>query len=188
MRETTRNETIAVVSAYDFSQFRTIVDVAGGLGVLLASILERNPACTGILFELPHVIESARKALDKRMASRLKLVAGDFFKELPAGGDLYILKNIIHDWNDVKSQDILATLSRAMNGRGRLVLVEFVVCGPNSPCQGKMTDVNMMVRTGGRNRTENEYRELLASRGFTLTRVIASRGGPHLIEAAPWKA
>jgi hypothetical protein len=186
MDENTGIETRAVVSSYDFSKAKTIVDVAGGRGVLLAAVLESNPAARGTLFELPHVIESARKTLTGNISRRITFVAGDFFKSVPPGGDLYLLKNVVHDWNDSQARNILSVLHAAMKGKGILILVEFVVCGPNTLCPGKTRDMLMMVRNGGRNRTEKEYRELLVAAGFNITRVIPSRGGgPHLFEASP---
>ncbi len=103
---------------------------------------------------------------------------------MPSGGDLYILKDIIHDWNESQSQEILRVCRQAMNGRGVLLIIEQVVCGPNQPCRGKMTDVRMLAVLGGRNRTEQEYADILKSTGFEMTRVVAT-GGPDIIEAVP---
>ena len=175
----------AVAAAYDFSTARTIVDVAGGEGILIATILRRNPALHAILFELEQVIASARTKLDRAIASRCALVAGDFFKAVPKGGDLYILKYILHDWDDSRCALILTNCHRAMAGGSKLLVVEDIICDRNRPCSAKEGDLQMMVRTGGRNRTDREYRELLAKSGFAAARVIPSRGGPSIIEAVP---
>jgi hypothetical protein len=177
-------ETEAVVSACDFAGARTIVDVAGGRGVLLAEILRRYPGARGVLFNLPSVIESARDALGNDSLDRMDFVSGDFFREVPAGGDIYILKNIIHDWDDDRARQILASCRRAMRiEASTLLVVEHVVRPAPQSCLALMADVQMMVRAGGRNRTEKELRELLASSGFRLERVISTTG-PDVAEAS----
>src|SRR5260370_11937852 len=175
----------AVAAVYDFSAARVIVDVGGGEGVLITSILRRNHTPRGILFDLDHVIASARTKLDRAIAPRCDFVGGDFFKSVPEGGDLYIMKYILHDWDHDRAVSILTNCRRAMAGRGKLLVVEDIVCGRNQPCFAKDGDINMMVRTGGRNRTEKEYRDLLANGGFEMTRVIPSSGGPSVMEAVP---
>ena len=182
MTEITNLETGAILAAYDFKGARTVVDVAGGQGALLVAILGRHPAARGTLFELPQVIASARKVIDHSVASRIEFTDGDFFKSVPSGGDIYILKNIIHDWNDAQSRDILGVCRKAMNGRGRLLIIEHVVCEPNRRCPGKMSDMIMLIAQGGRNRTEKEYAQLLDAGGFKLTRIIPTRG-PAIVEA-----
>lgn len=184
MDEVTGAETRAVLAGYDFGGAQTVVDIGGGRGVLLAAVLRSNSKARGILFDMPHVIEAAKKALDVGIARRIEFVSGDLFKSVPSGGDLYLLKNIIHDWTDAKSRQILAVLRHAMNGRGRILLVEEIICPPNKACQGKSSDIHMMVRNGGRNRTEKEYRTLLRSGGFNLTRVIPT-AGPGILEGVP---
>jgi ubiquinone/menaquinone biosynthesis C-methylase UbiE len=174
-----------VVAAYDFSTARTIVDVGGGEGILIASILRHNGSARGVLFDPDYVIESAQAKFDPTIGSRCELVAGDFFSSIPGGGDLYVMKYILHDWDDRRDNAILVNCRRAMAGQGKLLVVEDIVCGRNQPCYGKEADIMMMVRTGGRNRTEKEYRDLLKEGGFEVTRVFPSRGGPSVIEALP---
>lgn len=174
----------AVARIYDFSRARTVVDVGGGSGVLLSAILKRNPAARGVLFDLEHVVKAARSTLDPQIAARCEFAGGDFFKAVPSGGDIYVLKYIIHDWDDKRSQAILSNCRRAMNGKGKLLLVEDLVCGPNQPCRAKVSDITMLVRTGGRNRTENEYRNLLSKSGFEITRVLSAQGELSIIEAS----
>ncbi|PYT26613.1 MAG: hypothetical protein DMG57_20990 [Acidobacteria bacterium] len=175
----------AVAAVYDFSAARVIVDVGGCEGVLISSILRRNHTPCGILFDLDHVIASARSTLDRAIAPRCDFVGGDFFKAVPEGGDLYIMKYVLHDWDHDRAVSILTNCRRAMAGHGKLLVIEDIVCDRNQPYFAKEGDINMMVRTGGRNRTEKEYRDLLANGGFEMTRVIPSRGGPSVMEATP---
>jgi hypothetical protein len=179
-------EAESVVEAFDFARGRTVVDVAGGQGVLLAAILRRHPHARGILFNLPSVIESARTVLETNLSDRIDLVGGDFFQAVPSGGDIYILKNIVHDWDDERAREILATCRRAMTASAAtLLVIEPVVRQASQSRQAKMSDVQMMVRTGGRNRTEEELRELLGASGFVMRRTVSTDGGPDVVEASP---
>lgn len=184
MGEVTGNDTRAVIGNYDWSALRTVVDIGGGNGTLLTAVLREAGSARGILFDMPHVIEAARKVLAPEIAARIQTVAGDFFRSVPSGGDIYLLKNILHDWDDAKSREILVVIRRAIPKRGKLLLIEGIVCGPNQPCSGKSSDITMMVRNGGRNRTEIEYRDLLRAGGFELTKTITTPG-PGIIEAQP---
>jgi len=177
----TLRESRVVVANYDFRSAKTVVDVGGGRGVLLAAALNQNQSAKGILFELPRVIESARQTPDATALRRVDFESGDFFKSVPSGGDVYVLKNILHDWNDADCKRILGVLHGAMGSRARLLVIENLVCGPNRPCQGKMADVQMLVRNGGRNRTGQEYQRLLAASRFRVARTI--QGAPDIIEA-----
>lgn len=173
----------AVLAGYDFSSIGTLVDVGGGHGSLLCSILEANPAMQGVLFDAPPVIEGARSHVDASgLAGRCKLVAGDFFQSVPAGGDALILKWIIHDWDDDRSVVILKNCHRAMNARGKLLLVEAVVPRGSEPHFSKFIDLNMLVMTGGRERTEDEYRTLLETSGFRLTGISPTHSPLSIIE------
>jgi hypothetical protein len=174
----------AVAAAYDFSMAGSIVDVGGGFGALLATVLQRNSGAKGVLFDLPHVIAQAKTRFDPTLAPRVDFVAGDFFKAIPRGHDIYLMKYILHDWNDERSRAILASTRSAMAGRGTLLVVEVIVNPPNQP-GGKVGDVFMLVRTGGRNRTEQEYRDLLASGGFDTARVIRTESDLSILEATP---
>ena len=164
----------------------------GGVGCgrrwRLRSAVDRDSATDsgpkGVLFDLPHVISEAKTRFDPTLAPRVEFVPGDFFKAVPGGHDVYLMKYILHDWNDEDSRAILATTRAAMNGRGKLLVVEVIVSPPNQ-AGGKVGDVMMLVRTGGRNRTEQEYRALLASGGFDMTRVIPTKGDLSIIEATP---
>jgi hypothetical protein len=176
----------AITSLYDFSQFGRIVDVGGGHGGLITSILKKNPELKGILFDAPEVIEGAGPKMEAAgLADRLDTVAGDFFKSVPEGGDAYIMKWIIHDWDDEKSNTILRNCRSRMPANGRLILVDSVVPETDEPHFSKFIDLNMLVMTGGKERTEREFAELLAAAGFKLLRVIPTELPTSIIEAEP---
>lgn len=173
----------AVLSSYDFSSISKIVDVGGGHGSLITSILKANPQMRGILFDAPPVIEGARhRIVEEGISERCEAIAGDFFESVPSGGDAYILKWIIHDWDDERSRTILKNCRRVMAEDGRLLLVEAVVPPGSEPHFSKFIDLNMLVMTGGRERTEGEYRTLFESSGFRLTRIIPTESPMSIIE------
>lgn len=186
MTEVSSLDTAAVVSAYDFSNTTLLVDIAGGHGSLIAAILKANPTLQGILFDQPHVLSGAQPVLEAAgVTDRCQQVSGDFFAELPANGDAYLLKSIVHDWNDTDSIRILKNVRRAMKPDGKLLLVEFVIPSGNDPHPGKLIDINMLVSLGGRERTEAEFRDVLAHADFRLTQVIPISSGKSVIEAMP---
>ena len=176
----------AITSLYDFSQFGTVVDVGGGHGGLITAILNKNPELKGVLFDAPEVIEGARPKIEAAgLADRLETVAGDFFKSVPEGGDAYVMKWIIHDWDDEKSNTILRNIRNRMQPNSKLILVDCVVPETDEPHFSKFIDLNMLVMTGGKERTEQEFAQLLAAAGFKLLRVIPT-GLPHsIVEAEP---
>jgi hypothetical protein len=161
-----------IVAAYDFSGMRRIVDVAGGHGALLRGILERCPDCTGVLCDLPSVIAGAGDLRQSAVAVRCELIPADIFQSVPPGGDAYILKRILHDWNDDEAVRILNSCRRAVVRGGRVLVMELVVKASNQPDAAKWMDLNMLVMLTGRERTEAEYGDLYARAGFQLTRVI----------------
>lgn len=176
----------AITSVYDFSQFGTIVDIGGGHGGLITSILKQNPEVKGVLFDSAQVIEGARPKIEAAgLANRLDTVAGDFFKSVPAGGDAYIMKWIIHDWDDEKSNTILRNCRSRMRANGKLILVDSVVPETDEPHFSKFIDLNMLVMTGGKERTEKEFAELLDAAGFKLLRVIPTDLPTSIVEAEP---
>ena len=175
----------AVTDAFDFGHVRRVVDVGGGDGTLLASVLRVNPSARGVVFDLPSVVEAAKATFDTSVIARVEFVGGNFFNAVPGGADLYLMKSILHDWNDGDCQKILVNTRQAMATTARLVVAEDLVCGPNQPCAAKQRDINMLVRTGGRNRTEQEYRDVLTRGGFRTTRVIPTASTLFLIEAMP---
>jgi hypothetical protein len=176
----------AILAAYDFSAIQTLVDVGGGHGALITGILQAHPTMLGILFDQPHVLASAASVLAAAgVSDRCALADGDFFTEVPPGGDAYLLRRIIHDWDDARSVAILRNVREAMPEHGRLLLVEGVIQPPNHPDPIKIMDMNMLVMAGGLERTEGEYRALLAEAGLSLTKVYATRGPSSIIEAVP---
>jgi hypothetical protein len=173
----------ALHQAYDFSGFTKLVDVGGGLGGLLASILPNYPALQGVLFDQPHVIADAGPLLEAAgVRNRCELIGGDFFQGVPAGGDAYMLKFIIHDWDDERAAAILRNVHRVMPAHGKLLLGEMVVAPGNQPDFSKFLDLNMLVMTGGRERTAEEFRQLLLQAGFRLTRIVPTASPMCVIE------
>ena len=176
----------AILSLYDFSDFETVVDVGGGHGGLITSILKRNPKVKGVLFDAPEVIEGARPKLEATgLAERCETVAGDFFKSVPAGGDAYVMKWIIHDWDDEKSITILRNCRSRMRANGRLILVDCVVPESDEPHFSKFIDLNMLVMTGGKERTAKEFEQLLGAAGFKLLCIIPTELPTSIVEAEP---
>jgi hypothetical protein len=176
----------AITSVYDFSQFRKVIDVGGGHGGLITSILQKNPQTKGVLFDAPVVIEGARPKLESAgLADRCETIAGDFFQAVPAGGDAYVMKWIIHDWEDEKAIRILKNCREHMQPNSRLIIVDCVVPENDEPDFSKTFDLNMMVMTGGKERTAAEFRELLSAAGFELLRVIPTDVPTSIVEAKP---
>jgi hypothetical protein len=174
----------AVVDAYDFSDIETLVDVAGGHGRLLTSILHAHPSIKGVLFDQPHVLEGAKDSDQiSAVGKRCELVGGDFFASVPAGADGYIMKHIIHDWDDERALKILRNIASVMKEDGRVMLVESVIAGSNEPDFGKLLDIEMLVSPGGKERTADEYEVLLARAGLRLTRIVPTKSPYSVIEA-----
>lgn len=175
----------ALLAAYDFSRFERLVDVGGGRGALLNGILTANPRVHGTLYELPEVVGDIRGLLLDHDKITCDVATGSFFESVPSGADGYILKRIIHDWNDDDALTILKNCRRAIRDDGVLVIIDWVLNPPNELDLGKFMDLHMLVILGGRERTESDFRALLADAGFALTRVIPT-GGPHsIIESTP---
>jgi len=176
----------AISSLYDFSIFGTIIDVGGGHGGLITSILQSNPRVKGVLFDAAEVIEGARSRIeDAGLAGRCETVAGDFFKSVPEGGDAYIMKWIIHDWDDERAITILKNCRSRMQANSKLILVDCVVPETDEPHFSKFIDLNMLVMTGGKERTAKEFEQLLAAAGFRLQRVIPTDLPFSIVESEP---
>lgn len=174
----------ALVEGYDFSGVKTLVDIAGGHGTLLAGFLKANPQLKGVLFDLPQVIEGAPALLkEEGVADRVKLESGDFFAGVTKGADAYMMKFIIHDWDDERALKILKNIHRDSASIARLLLFEMVVPRGNEPHFGKIQDLEMLVSPGGIERTEKEYRDLLSQAGFELRRVIPTKSPLSIVEA-----
>jgi hypothetical protein len=186
MTSMSAGEVPAVIDAYDFSSFRTVIDVGGGQGALLAAILNAHPSLRGILYDQPQVIEGAREHLRwAGVLERCELRGGDIFASIPAGADAYLLKYIIHDWDDEATVKILQRCREAMPEHGVVLLIETVIPAADQPHYAKIADLEMLVLLGSRERTEEEYRALLHGAGLTLTRVIPTREYLSIVEARP---
>ena len=175
-----------ITSRYDFSGFSKIVDVGGGHGGLITSILNANPKAFGVLFDAEQVIAGARTKIEAAgLADRCAAIPGDFFKAVPAGGDAYIMKWIIHDWDDERAIRILRNIRTQMPQHGRVIIVECVVPEGDEPDFSKFFDLNMMVMTGGKERTAREFDQLLAAAGFRFLRVIPTETPTSIVEGEP---
>lgn len=163
-----------IINSYDFSKFQTIIDIGGGNGSLLMRILKNNPSLNGILYDIPEAVEGARKLLEKEnLLKRCKIINGNFFQTVPKGGDAYILKLILHDWNDIKASRILRNCHKSMNPDSKLLLIEHVLSKGDLKNAAIFMDLEMMVFSkGGHERTEEEFRKLLNNAGFKLIKII----------------
>jgi SAM-dependent methyltransferase len=190
MANFTRQIAPVLAAAYDFSGFGMIVDVGGGNGVLLEGILEANPRLRGIVFDLAHVVERACIRLaTTAIGDRCAVHAGDFFREVPGDGDVYLLKHVIHDWDDEQALAILMTCRKAMRPDAKLLIVEGVYpprIDQSEQSRGAAAnDVNMLVSTGGRQRSADEFRSLYAAAGFALSRIVPTPARVSVIEGSP---
>jgi len=176
----------AVLDVYDFSPYGRIVDVGGGEGGFLAAVLTAHPGSHGVVLDLPHVVAHGRERIEAAgLSERCELVGGDFFEKVPEGGDLYTMKWVLHDWDDAAAVEILKSCRRAMGDGARLLVVDTVVPDGDGFSPSKVIDLNMMVLSGGRERTAGEFRQLLAAAGFTLTRILPTRSPSGVVEAVP---
>ncbi len=175
-----------IIAGYDFSKYSTIVDVGGGRGRLLAAVLEATPSAHGVLYDLPQVVAGAPKLLEHYgVQERVRIESGSFFEAAPAGGDLYTLKLIIHDWPDEQANQILRSVRRAIGPNATVLLVEQVIPRHDREFLGKWADLEMLLCLAGRERTADQYRDLLAGAGFEMTRVVQTAAPFSLVEAKP---
>jgi hypothetical protein len=180
----------AMAAAYDFSQFGCLMDVGGGNGAILIGLLGANPRLRGIVFDRPGAAERARvKIAEAGLAERCEAMAGDFFTSVPGGADAYLLKHVIHDWDDEQATAILRNVRSAMKSSGRLLIAEGVYPAhveATLECRAAASnDVNMLVSTGGRQRSEDEFRALYRAAGFELTKIVPTAARLALIEGTP---
>jgi hypothetical protein len=180
------DETDAMLDAFAFSGFNTLVDVGGGNGNNLTQTLVRTPTLKGILYDLPHVVERAKPLLQAAgVANRCQAVGGSFFDAAPPGGDAYLMRHILHDWYDPECKTILKNIHKVMPKHGQLLVVETVIPSGNIPHFAKLLDLNMLAIPGGKERTEDEYRALFAACGFRLDRVVHTKSAVDVIVGAP---
>jgi hypothetical protein len=166
MTNTSKMQVAAVLSSFNFNSFSHIVDVGGGLGFFISAILSKYKTIHGTLFDLPQVVNN--RVDGNNFAGRLKIIAGSFFETIPEGGDLYLLKNILHGWSDDDCITILKNIRKVLSEKGRLMIIEVVVESMNKPSWGKMTDIFMMAGLGGRERTRKEYQYILEKAGYKI--------------------
>ena len=186
MTDLTRASVRALLDAYDFGRFGVVVDVGGGRGALLADLLGEYQSVRGVLFDQPHVVAGAAEILAAAgVDDRCEVVGGDFFEAVPSGGDAYVLKAIVHDWEDGEALSILGSCRRAMTPGGALLVVERDLGLPNESPDAKFSDLNMFVAPGGQERTVDEYRALFETAGFRLVGVTPTSSGLGVIEGSP---
>jgi len=177
----------SIPEAYDFSACRLVVDVGGGHGALLADILSWFPQPSGLLFDQPHVVSGAPGLLaEAGVLQRCNIVGGSFFEHVPAGGDVYLLQRVLHDWSDERCTAILRNCRAAMGAGSVLLVIENLVPDRIVPSDHLvMLDLHMMAMLGGKERTQGEFRSLLESTGFELVRSLTTRGPTEILVAAP---
>ncbi len=185
MTEMSMLDSPAVAAAYSFEGIHSLVDVAGGHGLLLATILERNPGMQGTLYEMPAVIEGAKSGPLQPLMDRCTLAAGDMFTSVPAGADAYIMKHIIHDWPDEVCIGILKSCRAGVSPGGKLLVVDEVILPGNDFAPAKFLDLQMLLFPGGLERTEQQFRELLAASGWRLSRIVPTAAGISIVEGTP---
>ncbi|MBX9655191.1 ArsR family transcriptional regulator [bacterium] len=177
-------ESAAMVEAYDFAGTGIIADIGGGNGSLLTTILSRFPTIRGILYDLPGVTERAKSNIEKAgLSSRCSVIGGNFFESVPEGADAYLMRHIIHDWDDEKALTILRNIHRVIRPDARLLVIEGVIPPGNDPHFGKLLDLTMLTLPGGKERTEEEYRLLFEEGGFRIKRIVPTNAQVDIIEA-----
>jgi hypothetical protein len=186
MADLARRSHDSVMHAYDFGRFGTVVDVGGGNGAFLAAVLSEHPAMHGVLLDLPHAVAGSAAVFEAAgVARRCEAVAGDFFAAVPEGGDAYVLRAVLHDWEDDEAAAILASCRRAMRPEAALIVIERDLGPPNALPDAKLSDLNMLVAPGGRERTVAEYGDLVARAGLTLHESHEAGYGLHVMVSRP---
>jgi SAM-dependent methyltransferase len=176
----------ALAAAYDFTRARQIVDVGGGDGSFLSTVLRAFPGSAGVVFDQPHLSDAAGKRIGAAgLGERCRFVGGDFLREVPSGGDVYLLKGVLHNWPDDQAVVMLRNCRRAMGAGGRLLLIEWVVPGGDAPHPSKFLDLAMLFVYGGRERTEEEYVALLTEAGLRINRILGSPTTLNVLEVVP---
>ncbi len=185
MTDLSRLDSPAVVEAYSFEGIASIVDVGGGHGLLLATILQANPSLKGTLYEIASVIEGAKSGPLKPVMDRCTLVSGDMFTSIPAGADAYIMKHILHDWPDDPCLKILKGCRKGVNPGGKLLVVDNVIQPGNGFDPAKFLDLEMLIFPGGHERSEPQFRDLFAAAGWRVSRIVPTPGGGSIVEGVP---
>jgi len=183
MTSASKMQVPTLLSAFPFKKYGSIIDIGGGEGLFLAAVLRSAPKSRGVVFDLPNVLLKTGNVIERHsLGDRMELVEGDFFVGVPSGGDLYLLKSVLHDWDDESSLKILRNVHKAMDPSSRLLVIEAVLDEGNKPSFGKMTDVLMMAAAGGRERTQAQWEKLLESSGFRIYKIHSTVSYHCLIE------
>lgn len=186
MSDYSNSEASAIIQAYNFSTARMIIDIGGGHGAFLSAVLKANPNLSGTVFDLPSVIEKSITDLPSASKDlRISYFPGDFFNCVPAGGDTYMLKSVLHNWDNTACIEILKNCGKVMTQQDRILVLERVILSGNEKSEAKLFDINMLVVTGGQERTKEEYKKLFNAAGFTLTRIIPTQSPVSIIEGFP---
>jgi hypothetical protein len=179
-------EAAAVLAAYDFTGAMTVVDVGGGHGALLAALLKAHPQARGVLFDQKSVVDQAKEEMVRAgVTGRCTLTSGNFFESVPEGGDVYLLKSVLHDWEEAKSLTILKNCRKAMRPDARLLVIERVVPEGNAPSEAKLFDMNMLVVLAGKERTRPEYQQLFEAAGIKLMHILPTAAPLSILEGQP---
>jgi hypothetical protein len=182
----TRAVTESVLAAYDFTRFKSVVDVGGGNGAFLGGLLEQNPGVTGVLFDQPDVVSRAKDVLvNVGVADRCEVRGGTFFDRVPQGGDAYVLKTVLHDWDDESAIAILRACRQAMKPTARMLVIERIIGPPNTDLDAKLLDLNMLVMNGGLERTQEQFATLFDAGGFRLANTTTTASPVSVLEGEP---
>ncbi len=185
MNSMTGTSVDAIASAHDFSRYGVVVDVGGGGGALLIAICQRHLSVRGILYDLPNVVVDSKRYIDEAgLSDRVELVGGSFLEQVPRAGDAYVVKSVLHNWQDDSARRILANCHREMRTDSHLLVIERVLPGPNEGADVKLMDLNMFVGPNAYERSRDEWEQLLAAGGFRLARITPA-GAQVIIEASP---
>lgn len=185
MMSSYQRDSDSLVALYDFSQDTTVMDIGGGNGTLLSAVLRRNPNLKGVLFELPHVLDRARKNFERNdVADRAQAVSGSFLDEVPGGADTIMMRHVIHNWGRDEAIKILQNCSAALPSNGKILILETIIPTGDDGSFAKLRDLSMMLLVGGEERTEAEYRDILQAAGFGLERVIPTETEGSILVAA----
>lgn len=182
MKEKSKAVIGSCIKSFDFSKFSSVYDIGGGMGQFLTALLNKHPHMRGLLYELPEVVASAKNNLGKE--PRCSLLSGDFFQHVPADGDVYLLKSILHDWNDRDAARILEKCREAMPAHAKLIIIEPLLTAPNYREAAKMMDVHMMVITGGKERTLQDFKNLLDRAGFSIDSITPTETEFSILQAS----
>jgi len=176
------DETEPMVETYDFSAYDAIVDIGGGNGEVISAILNKNPGSKGVLFDLPDVVNRAMENINAAgLSERCRLASGNFFESVTEGGDAYVMRHIIHDWNDDDAVTILSNCKKAMNPGGKVLVVEAVIQPGNDPSPFKFLDLTMLL-IGGKERTKEQFENIFNRAGLKLNRIVPFKQDLSVVE------